>query len=201
MDSGDTIGEWNSIALDANDNPYITFNSPGGNLNYASLTVLPTVTTNLKVNVIDVAGNPVPGANIVSTAQPSGQTALSGTSTTGGTSLFSNLLPGGYTVQISKSGYVTETKTVSVAAGGTAGVTVTLRIPSIYGDLKVTVKDNLGALLSGASVSSTVQPSGQSALSGTTVGDGSVTFLGVSPGSYTVQVAKSGYVSGSVQGT
>jgi hypothetical protein len=49
-------------------------------------------------------------------------------------------------------------------------------------------------------VSSSKQPSGQTALSGITGADGSVTFTGLAVGNYTLQVSKSGYVSGSAQG-
>jgi hypothetical protein len=63
------------------------------------------------------------------------------------------------------------------------------------GGLKVTVKDSTGKALAGAAVSSTTTPSGQSALSGVTTSDGSVTFASVAPGSYTVQASMSGYVT------
>lgn len=68
------------------------------------------------------------------------------------------------------------------------------------GNLKVTAKDSSGSALTGAAVSSTKQPSGQSALSGVTTADGTVTFTGVVIGNYTLQVSKGGYVSGSAQG-
>jgi len=66
--------------------------------------------------------------------------------------------------------------------------------------LKVTVKDSGGNVLSGAAVSSTVQPGGQTAVSGVTGADGSVTFTGLAVGNYTLKVSKDGYVSGSAQG-
>ena len=59
---------------------------------------------------------------------------------------------------------------------------MTLKVASTKGDLKVTVKDKDGKPIVGASVSSTTQPSGQQALSGTTGSDGTVTFSGVAPG-------------------
>ncbi|MCX6654048.1 MAG: carboxypeptidase regulatory-like domain-containing protein, partial [Candidatus Bathyarchaeota archaeon] len=69
------------------------------------------------------------------------------------------------------------------------------------GSLKLTVKDSGGNALTGATVSSSKQPSGQTALSGVTAADGTVTFTSVAIGDYTLQVSKSGYVSGSSQGS
>ena len=65
--------------------------------------------------------------------------------------------------------------------------------------LKVTVKDSGGKALSGVTVSSTKQPSGQTVLSGLTEADGAITFTDLAVGDYTLQVSKSGYVSGSAQ--
>jgi hypothetical protein len=63
------------------------------------------------------------------------------------------------------------------------------------GILVITVKDAQGNPISGASVSTTAKPSGQSDLSATTGADGKVTFSNVSAGSYAFQVSKSGYVT------
>ena len=60
------------------------------------------------------------------------------------------------------------------------------------GSVLVKVTDSTGIALSGASVSSTSQPTGQTALSGTTDSDGSVTFRGVAAGAYMVSASKSG---------
>ena len=68
------------------------------------------------------------------------------------------------------------------------------------GSLKINVKDSAGNALSGVTASSSKQPSGQLALSGTSVADGSVTFTGLAIGDYTIQASKSGYVAGSAQG-
>lgn len=67
--------------------------------------------------------------------------------------------------------------------------------------LKVTVKDSSGNVLPGVAVSSSKQPSGQTMLSGLTQADGTITFTDLAVGDYTLQVSKSGYVSGSTQGT
>jgi hypothetical protein len=69
------------------------------------------------------------------------------------------------------------------------------------GGLKVTVLDSAAKPIVGASVSSTTAPSGQSALSGTTGSDGSVTFASVAPGSYTMQATMSGYTTNTGTGS
>jgi hypothetical protein len=77
-------------------------------------------------------------------------------------------------------------------------VSDTIYVPP--GSLRVTVKDSTGSALSGAAVSSTKQPSGQTALNGVTAADGTLTFSGLAVGNYTLQVSKDGYVSGSANG-
>jgi YVTN family beta-propeller protein len=69
------------------------------------------------------------------------------------------------------------------------------------GSLVISVKDSSGGVLSGVAVSSTIQPSGQSGVSGTTSSDGSVTFSNVAVGAYTLQASKSGYVTGAGSGS
>jgi hypothetical protein len=155
--------------------------------------------TNLKVSVKDATGKAVSGANIGSIVQPSGQAALEGTSGTDGVESFSNVLPGSYSVQASKSGFVSASSSVNVVKETTTDVTIILQIISTTGNLKVIVKDKDGAVIAGASVSSSSQPNSQPQLSGTTGADGVSTFSGVLPGAYALQASKSGYVSGSAQ--
>jgi YVTN family beta-propeller protein len=69
------------------------------------------------------------------------------------------------------------------------------------GSLVVTVKDSSGAKISGATVSSTSLPNGQSALSGASGADGTVSFSSVAAGSYTFQASKSGYVAATASGS
>jgi YVTN family beta-propeller protein len=69
------------------------------------------------------------------------------------------------------------------------------------GNLVVTVKDSKGNAISGAAVSSTYTPPGQTALSGDSTGDGSLSFNGVVVGSYTFQAAKSGYLTNTGSGS
>lgn len=63
------------------------------------------------------------------------------------------------------------------------------------GNLKVLVKDGGGTLVSGVSVSTTKQPSGQTTLTGTTDSTGSLTFNSVLIGNYTIFASKEGYAS------
>jgi N-acetylneuraminic acid mutarotase len=68
------------------------------------------------------------------------------------------------------------------------------------GGMRVSVKDSDGNMLSEVSVSSTKQPSGQAVIRGVTGADGALTFTGLAVGNYTLQVSKSGYISGAAQG-
>jgi DNA-binding beta-propeller fold protein YncE len=68
------------------------------------------------------------------------------------------------------------------------------------GGIKVTVHASDGGIEVGASVTSTSTPSTQAPLSGSTGSDGSVTFNGVVPGSYTLK-ATDGYIVNTVSTT
>jgi hypothetical protein len=61
--------------------------------------------SSLKVIVRNDNGGLVPGADVVSTEQPNGQVALSSTTDSDGVVIFMDIVPGDYTLQISKSGY------------------------------------------------------------------------------------------------
>ncbi len=69
------------------------------------------------------------------------------------------------------------------------------------GGIRVTVLDSGSKPIVGASVLSTSTPGGQSALGGVSGSDGSITFTGVTTGSYTFQASMSGYVVGSGSAT
>lgn len=64
-------------------------------------------------------------------------------------------------------------------------------------DVQVIVIDSEGDSIQGATISSTSQPTGQNALSGTTPTSGSVTFNEVESGRYTFNVDAEGYESNS----
>jgi hypothetical protein len=178
-----------------------TFALPGYQNNLELSTTFEILSVgDLKVIVKDSSGAVISGASVSSSSQPSGQSALMEASGADGGSTFSGVLPGTYTLQASKDGFTSSSGTVSVVAGVTAELAITLEAVPTKGDLKVIIKDSSGAAVSGVSVSFSSQPSGQSALSGTSANDGSVTFTGLAVGNYTLQVSKSSYVSGSVKG-
>ena len=88
----------------------------------------PTQTTGtLIVNVKDSNGGAISGVVVSSTSQPSVQTKLSVTTGSDGSVTISNVATGAYTLQASKSGYVTGTGSGSVAAGSPATVSITLQ--------------------------------------------------------------------------
>ena len=94
----------------------------------ATITIrIPAPTGNLKIIVQDENENPISGATVSSTSQPSGQQALTGTSGVDGIVLFNDVHVGSYTFQASKSGYVTETGSVSVPTEETIELTISLQ--------------------------------------------------------------------------
>jgi hypothetical protein len=84
-------------------------------------------TGGLKVTVLDSGAKPIVGASVSSTATPGGQSALSGVTGSDGSVTFADAAPGSYTMQVSMSGYVTNTGTTSVVAGSTASTSITLQ--------------------------------------------------------------------------
>jgi len=79
-------------------------------------------------------------------------------------------------------------------AGATSQTLVfTVVEPPKTGSLKIIVQDENENRTSGATVSSTSQPRDQQALVGSSETDGSVTFVDVKIGDYTIQASRSGY--------
>ena len=70
--------------------------------------------------------------------------------------------------------------------------------PLSRGNVVITVKDSSGNPLQGSGVSSTSTPGGQATLTGTTDSNGITTFNDITPGNYTLQISKSGYVAQSL---
>ena len=155
--------------------------------------VEPPPTGSLKIIIQDENENPIRGATLSSTSQPNGQQAISGASSTDGSVVFSDVKIGNYAIQASKSGFETNSKTVTVIEGETT--TQIIQLKEQVGTLKILVKDKESKPVSGATVTSTSQPNGRSSLSDTTGSDGSVTFTDVKIGAYTFQATKSGYIS------
>lgn len=187
----------------------IEFNDVTGSINLSLLMMLAhadltiewfETLSHIKVYVQDSEGNPIKGAVISSTSQPSGQSTLSGTTGSDGSTTFSDVKIGAYTFQASKSGYETNSGSATTTTDETTTLTINIEEIELFGTLKITIEDVKNNPLSGVTVSSTSQPNGQSTLSRTTGSDGLVTFTDVKLGSYTFQAEKSEYVtkSGSV---
>ncbi|MGH9917897.1 MAG: carboxypeptidase-like regulatory domain-containing protein, partial [Nitrososphaerales archaeon] len=94
----------------------------------STVTVGGTQSTDLQVLAYSVAtGDPVSGASAVMTSAPAGQQLLSGTTDSGGQYTFSNVLAGQYVVEISASGYQTQTSPpITVVSGQTEPYTFEL---------------------------------------------------------------------------
>jgi hypothetical protein len=192
-------GSWTVQASWAGDSQHV-----GASSLAASFTVTQPLTTGgIKITVADSNGMLIVGASVSSTSTPSGQSALSGVSESDGSITFNNITPGSYTFGATIAGYVTNSGTISVSAGSTAMLSITLQPQSTAttSGIKVTVLDSSGKPIVGATVSSTNTPSGQSALSGVSGSDGSITFSSLAVGSYTLQASMSGYVTNSGQAT
>jgi len=185
------------VAVDSSGNVYVADTGNNRIQKFA-----PTYYGILRIFVQTQEGTPLGGASVVSTTQPNGQAALSGVSKVDGSVLiFKWIIPGDYTIQASLAGYIPSTQTYNVPDGGTTEKIIKLQSESQKGSIKVTVKDKAGAPIDGAVITSIAQPSSQAALNGNTGSDGAVAFSSVLSGSYTLQASKSGYNSGSAQGT
>jgi len=88
----------------------------------------------LNIYAKDAEGNPIDDVTVVSTSQPSGQTALSGTTDADGFVAFIGILKGSYTIKLTKSGYPDTTWTGTVLAGQitTQIIAMTQPFPWIY---------------------------------------------------------------------
>jgi adhesin/invasin len=100
------------------------YNSGQGNV---QVTVNSTVTTGtILVVITETNGNPISGANVSLTAQPSGVLSMSGITDEAGFYAFNNVSAGSYTVSAEKSGYESNSQAVVLEAGKTASVTISL---------------------------------------------------------------------------
>ena len=82
--------------------------------------------TNMTIHVKDNEGKAISGVSVTSTSQPEGQEALKGTTDTDSSMVFTDVRPGNYTIQASKSGYTTDTGTLNAIIEETAELTILL---------------------------------------------------------------------------
>jgi len=76
---------------------------------------------------------------------------------------------------------------------GSSSSSLTFNVITSSGSLTIVIKDEKGNAVSGAAVSSTSQPSGQTSCSSMSDTEGTVTFPDLKPGSYSFKVSCSGY--------
>jgi len=87
----------------------------------------------------------------------------------------------------------TITVTATASKTGYAGSSAQTQITAQLLVLNITIKGSDGSSIDGATVASTSQPSGQTALNKTTDVNGLVSFTGILKGSYTFKATKTGY--------
>jgi hypothetical protein len=124
------------VAGTLSDGNYTWRVSAYNNVNYSnwtsawSFTVDTRPTGDLWVGVKDPNGNNVSGANVTSFLQPSGEHALGKVTGVDGVASFTAILTGNYTVQASKSGYLSASRSAYVVSGGSKNITITLQAQS-----------------------------------------------------------------------
>ncbi|TFH13751.1 carboxypeptidase regulatory-like domain-containing protein [Candidatus Bathyarchaeota archaeon] len=200
LDSITNTGMYSSIAVYTDGMIGISYHDyENGDLRYLKITEPTPVSTNLRVNVEDSNMNPVSGAAVISSIQPTGQPALSGITGADGSVTFPDILPGSITLQVSKTNYETNTASLNIEIGENAEITVSIIETPSKGELLINVKNKEGAPLEAVIVTSTSQPSGQTPLSGSTNNEGAVSFKDLLPGSYTISASKTGYTTDTSQ--
>jgi len=103
-----------------------------------------SVVGTLLVRVVDVNMKPIVGANVTSTAQPSGQSRLSGKINSSGLVTFSDLRNGTYAIRAEDKGFVTGSTSVSVFLNRLSNVTITLGAPAPESNLLLWVLGGAG---------------------------------------------------------
>jgi len=149
----------------------------------------------LKIYVLDSSNRFIIEASVKSVIQPTEQPLLIGTTDIEGRVVFFDILIGSYTIEASKTDYVTNRKSVTLTADRTSTLYIRLFGLNETGSMIIYVKDSDNNPINGAEVTSTLKPSDQNPLSGTTNSTGYVEFVQLIPGSYSMQVLKtsSGY--------
>jgi phosphatidylinositol-3-phosphatase len=184
----------------------VTASGPGYVSKTSTVSVISGATANLDFQLDPVPANS-PGTitgrvtNLVNGAALSGATiSFSGGSTTSdsnGAYSFSGTAPGTYSLTAVRTGFITQTKSATVASGAT--VTVNFGMPT-GGKLTGTVTGPTGAAIAGATVN-IVGGSVSTTLNTTTNSSGVYNSNWIPIGNYTVTVSASGRVTQSMSAT
>jgi len=142
----------------------------------------------------DIPSGPLSGAIVKlkdnATEIGNATTAIDGTYT------ISNVIDGTYTIEVSKSGYNTGTiASFTVSGANVSGKNLQL-IAGSYTISGTITGDNPAGALAGATV--TLKEGGTSKGSATTATNGTYTISNVAYGTYTIEVSKSGYITGTI---
>jgi acid phosphatase len=215
--SGATVSYSGGSAVTDSTGAYTLSNVPTGSRSvtasgngYIARTSSVTVTSGATATLdfqLDPAPTSTPGTisgkitNLANGVALSGTTiSFSGGSTTSdgtGAYSFSNVTPGTYSVTTTRSGYITQTKPVTVASGATATLNFGM---ATGGKLAGTVTGPSGAAIAGAAVTIT-GGSVTTTVNTTTNSAGGYNSNWIPIGSYTVTVSASGRVTQSKNGT
>ena len=137
--------------------------------------------------VRDSASNPLSGVTVRTVGA-----SFSAVTNQSGQYTLSNVPAGTYTLEASKSGYVTQTQSnVQVVANQTTTVNFTL-IANL-GQITGTVRDGCNTPIGGATVRTTT-----GGYTATTAQDGSYTISNITSGTYTVEASKDGFITQTV---
>lgn len=163
-----------------------------------SVVLSPVVMTTVSGTVTDEAGGSALEGAVVQFRTSGGRGQVIGRDTTGadGVFSFSEVESGTYSLLVTLDGYMDQTETVEVATADPVMVDVVLSVP-VFTMVSGSVTDETGgSALEGAVVQlRTSGGRGQVIGTDTTGADGTFSFLDVETGTYSLQVAMSGYES------
>jgi len=146
-----------------------------------------TQNSQIKFNIMDEEGKPIQGAKIQSTSQPKNQGPIIIEADENGSAFTNRVYPGDYSFTISKRGYGTVTKHITLAQDESKNLSWILN--EIPVDIEITLEDNHGLPASNLVLGSFTQPFNQIPLNGETDENGIIIFRGVKPGVYSFQVS------------
>jgi streptogramin lyase len=106
----------------------VIYSLGAGHQPHGVVVLTPPRVADLKLTVKDGSTAPIKRAAVSSTAQPTGQTVLTGTSDDDGSLVFTSVLLGNYTLQAQKSGYTAVNGKTIVKSGGINELTIVLQV-------------------------------------------------------------------------